>query len=262
MTVLWGLSFEIDRVVQTLEAADAAQVAAWPDMQLIFLWSTLLWAAGGLATLIHGRRQSVAPMAVTGAMFLFGGAVAWLSVGTLVYRFMDGVVQTTIVLNPQFAVGALLIVLLGAAAFLVRSVGQDDRIGEFRIADFIAGTLGLIATIGLWLGTLEIDRWFGGGALGTASMAKQTGFSIWWGVYGIGLVAAGFRWRSAAARYAGLGLLGVTLLKVALVDTSQLEGVYRPLSYIAIGLIFVLTSIAYAKLSPRILRHAPATEEA
>ena len=41
----------------------------------------------------------------------------------------------------------------------------------------------LIGATGLWLGSLEIDRLFV-----EAPMVKQTGFSIFWTLYGLGLI--------------------------------------------------------------------------
>ena len=70
--------------------------------------------------------------------------------------------------------------------------------------------------IGLWLGTLELDRFFeleaGRQMAANPAMAKQTAFSIYWGVYAIAAVAVGFALRSAVCRYAGLALLAITLV--------------------------------------------------
>ena len=84
-----------------------------------------------------------------------------------------------------------------------------------------------------------------------AAMARQTALSIYWALYAIGLVALGFARRSAGCRYAGLALLGLALAKVLTVDMAEVRQVYRVLSFLAVGLLLVATSVGYAKLSPR-----------
>ena len=77
----------------------------------------------------------------------------------------------------------------------------------------------------------------------------------------IGLVAIGFAVRAALSRYAGLALLAVTLLKVLVVDMSGAAYIYRVMSFVGVGLLFVLTSIAYARLSPRLLAQQRGADE-
>lgn len=83
-------------------------------------------------------------------------------------------------------------------------------------------------------------------------MARQTALSIYWGLYAIALIALGFAKRSTACRYGGLALLTVTLAKVLTVDLAEVRYVYRVLSLIGVGLLFVATSVGYSKLAPRL----------
>jgi uncharacterized membrane protein len=114
---------------------------------------------------------------------------------------------------------------------------------------------GLIVAIGLWLGSLEIDRFFAPEAqrVTDAAMARQTGLSIYWGLYAIGLVALGFARQLGWARYAGLGLLTVTLGKVLVLDMAGVRYAYRVLSFLGVGTLLLVTSVAYAKLGRRLL---------
>ena len=65
---------------------------------------------------------------------------------------------------------------------------------------------------------------------------------------------SGFRFRTAGLRYFGLGLFAVTLLKVVLLDMSQVQTGYRVLSFLGLGLLLMGTSVLYGKLSPMLLR--------
>ncbi|MHC4108970.1 MAG: DUF2339 domain-containing protein, partial [Planctomycetota bacterium] len=103
--------------------------------------------------------------------------------------------------------------------------------------------------IGLWLGSLEIDRFFV-----DQPMAMQAYLSVYWSLYGVMLVLIGFVKRSAPSRYAGLVLLGVTLLKVLFVDLATLESFFwRAVSFLVSGLLLVGLAIVYAKFASRVL---------
>jgi uncharacterized membrane protein len=57
----------------------------------------------------------------------------------------------------------------------------------------------------------------------------------------------GFVKRSAFLRWQALALLAVTIVKVFIYDTSQLETPYRVLSFIALGIILLGVSFAYQR---------------
>jgi len=86
-------------------------------------------------------------------------------------------------------------------------------------------------------------------------------FSIFWSLFAILSVAAGFKWRTAPLRYFGLGLFAVTLVKVFFVDLGHMSGGYRILSFLGLGALLLGTSVLYGKVSPRLLK-APNAETA
>jgi uncharacterized membrane protein len=179
--------------------------------------------------------------------------VNWLAFDTLFWRFDRGVVLARVVLNQQFAVGLVAGAVLVTAAVHARRCEQAGFWASWR-THLPPIAWGLVAAIGLWLGSLELDRLFAPEAqrVSNAAMARQTAWSVYWGLYAIGLVAVGFWRRGPAIRYAGLGLLAVTLAKVLIVDLAHLQYVYRVLSLLATGLLFILTSIAYARLAKQL----------
>jgi uncharacterized membrane protein len=115
----------------------------------------------------------------------------------------------------------------------------------------------LCVAILLVAGTLEVDRAFCLPALRSklsdANLAEQVGLSIFWSAFAVAMLAAGFWKRLAALRYAALALLGLTLLKVVLIDLSQIGYGYRVLSFIGLGLLLLFTSVMYGKISPLLL---------
>jgi uncharacterized membrane protein len=253
MIVLWGLTFEIDRIVGLFEASRPGDWRPlWDPLQLRVLWWTLLWAAGGLAMMLWTRFRPSASMLAAGWFVVVLAAVAWLGYDTLGWRFQKGVVLAPVVFNVQFLVGALVAVFLAVAVWhwgtCRTEAGGVSPAAARRVA------LVLIGLIALWLGSLEIDRFFAPEAQRAANpaMARQTAWSIYWGLYAIVVVALGFARRSAVVRYAGLALLAITLAKVLTVDMAEVRHAYRVLSFLGVGLLLVATSVGYAKLAPRL----------
>jgi uncharacterized membrane protein len=112
----------------------------------------------------------------------------------------------------------------------------------------------LIGLLGFWLGSMEIDRLgslLQGGRF-DAEMMRLVGFSVYWAVYGIGLVVLGFRKQAAVMRYCGLAVLVLTLGKVLLIDMAEVQSVYRVASFLAVGLLLVATSVAYSRVAPKL----------
>ena len=254
--ILWGLSFEIDRAIGRYETTRPAEhIALWAPFQVRALWWTGLWAAGGLAMLLWARRRAAPGMIVAGWAIVVIAGVAWLTYDTIYWRFAEGVVLATPVFNLQFAIGVLLAIVLAASVWHLRALARNAT--DFPLAagaPFIG--LAILGLIGLWLGSIEIDRFFAPEAARlarNAAMARQTGLSIYWALFAIAAVALGFARRWPICRYAGLALLILTLGKVLTIDMAGARYVYRVLSLLAVGLLFVATSIGYTKLAPRLL---------
>ncbi len=241
--LLWGLSFEVDRLVAHYEASrPAGWVTPWAPLQLRALWWTLLWAAGGLAMIAFSRLRFTPSMMQTGWYVLAGAAVVWLGFDTVAWRLAGEAAPATVVFNVQFLVGATTGLMVSAATMLL-------RYAPVTTTTAVGYGFALIGLIGLWLGTLEIDRF--AGRLGQDSvMVRQMGWSIYWGLFAIALVLLGFAKRWAACRYAGLALFALTVGKVVTVDMAEVRAVYRVLSFLVLGLLLVGTSVGYAKLGP------------
>jgi hypothetical protein len=252
LLVLWGLSFEIDRAIGGIEGTPGEDWSPWHPIHLRALWWTLLWGVGGAAMMLWTRFRPAAAMVVAGWCVLVLAAVIWLGYDTVGWRFTDGVILVPVVFNVQFLVGVVLALILAAAWWHWGRTDPDATSVSPGAARQVA--LALIGLIGLWLGSLEIDRFFApeaGRLEANAAMARQTALSIYWGLYAIATVAVGFAWRSSVCRYAGLALLAITLGKVLTVDMAEVRYVYRVLSFLGMGLLLVATSVGYSKLAPR-----------
>jgi uncharacterized membrane protein len=89
-----------------------------------------------------------------------------------------------------------------------------------------------------------------------ASLAAAAGpqgqlqLSTLWAVTGVAGLLAGLRLDVRELRVAALALLGVTTAKVFLLDLATLDAGARVGSFIAVGLLLLLGSFAYARLRP------------
>ena len=79
-----------------------------------------------------------------------------------------------------------------------------------------------------------------------------------------GLTAVGIKRRYAPIRYLALVVFGITVLKVFIVDFSQLDSVYRIVSSVALGLLLMGASYLYQRYDGRLgdaeERDEPATD--
>src|SRR5262249_11958069 len=82
-------------------------------------------------------------------------------------------------------------------------------------------------------------------------LAQQLSISVIWTVYGGILLTLGIMRRNLLLRVMALLLLGVTILKVFLLDLSSLEKLYRIVSFIVLGAILLGVSFLYQKFRGR-----------
>jgi uncharacterized membrane protein len=73
--------------------------------------------------------------------------------------------------------------------------------------------------------------------------------SIWWGIFAVLMIAAGFWRRITPARHAGLGLLAVAMGKAVIMDLQGVPQLWRIASFIGLGLLMLGVAVVYSKVS-------------
>jgi uncharacterized membrane protein len=97
---------------------------------------------------------------------------------------------------------------------------------------------------------------------GTTSDAEQYTYSAVWLVFGVALLAAGIFLRSLPLRAASAAVVVLTVLKVFLVDMSDLTGIYRALSFLGLGAVLIGIGWFYQRLLfPKALAAGEASSE-
>jgi len=102
--------------------------------------------------------------------------------------------------------------------------------------------------------TLQVRQAFHPGSLLIPGGAPAGDAEIWaysgaWLVLGGGLLALGLRTGQKRLRLAGLGLAGLVTAKVFLLDMAGLQGLWRVLSFLGLGLALIGLGALYRRLA-------------
>jgi len=81
----------------------------------------------------------------------------------------------------------------------------------------------------------------------SANLAQDMTYSLAWALFAFALLAVGFKVNNAATRYAGMGLLVITLFKLFLHDLWKQGGLYRIGSLVGLAVVLILVSFIYQR---------------
>lgn len=140
---------------------------------------------------------------------------------------------------------------VGAACFFVAArltAPPRDRLVEIPLPA-VFYTLGTILLFLLL--NIEIADYFSTGPTITfdfeGNLARDMTYSIAWSLFGLALLLAGMHRQVAGVRYAGIGLLAVTLAKLFLHDLASLDQLYRIGALIAVAIVLIGASYLYQR---------------
>jgi len=86
--------------------------------------------------------------------------------------------------------------------------------------------------------------------------ARRMSFSIIWVVYAVGMALSGLVRRFRPLRLAATALLAVSIAKVFLLDLSFLQGLYRVLSLLTLGVVLVSVSFLYQRFQSLLMEES------
>jgi uncharacterized membrane protein len=207
-------------------------------------WITIGWALEGAALLWLFHRVPHPGLRLTGAGLLVAAFVR-LALNPAVLGYHPRAALP--VFNWYLYAYGLVTVSLFAGAKLLAP--PRHLILQSNIHSVLAGLGTVLAFLLL---NIEIADYFSapGSTLTfqfSGNFARDMTYSIAWALFALVLLVAGIAKRVAAARYAAIGLLGVTLLKLFLHDLAQLAQLYRIGAFIGVAIIAMLASFLYQK---------------
>jgi hypothetical protein len=81
----------------------------------------------------------------------------------------------------------------------------------------------------------------------SGNFARDMSYSIAWALFALLLLIVGIRKQTAPVRYASLGLLGITVVKLFIHDLSQLGQLYRIGAFLVVAIIAIIASFLYQR---------------
>jgi len=187
---------------------------------------------------------------------IFALAALVLGVGRLL--FWDNFESVQLIFNMRMAVYGVAVAVLGFVAYNASKRDDDPAKTIAAVAVVAMNALALVAltheisdyysqqmvAIHSRPGSWSVLDW---GRAHSVEIARNFTYSALWMAYGAMLMVIGF-WRgSAFVRWQALLLIAATIIKVFVLDTSQLDRIYRILSFVALGVLLLAVSFAYQR---------------
>jgi len=142
----------------------------------------------------------------------------------------------------------LVLLAYGLPAILAAILAYITRETRPRYYSAVAAIAAV--ALGLTYLSLEIRRLYQGPVLlgGITTDAELYTYSAAWLVLGVVLLVTGIWFRSLALRIASAAVVTLTVLKVFLIDMSDLTGIYRALSFLGLGAVLIGIGWFYQRL--------------
>jgi uncharacterized membrane protein len=199
---------------------------------LVILWAII---AAGTTTVLH-RLRLLSSMP--------GTALAWGCYVVGIGVFAVGLTQYE---SPStwLAVNALFPFRLIFPLALWWGSGCMGRDGD-KTSNAVMETAGhVLLSILIWM---ELDRWGYTGKMVNPRMALAMVSAVW-ALQAFALIWLGLAWRNKLRRILGFVLFAIVVAKVLLIDTSELEKVYRIVSFVASGMLLLGAGYFYQRYS-------------
>jgi uncharacterized membrane protein len=143
--------------------------------------------------------------------------------------------------NPNFAAAVVFIAGLFVAAWLLRRGAKEEAECGMLAGCFAIGAIAL-----LWVMISEqIYVYYEESGRQSWRFMANMWMSVAWAVYGAVLMVVGFWKNLRALRYMALGLFGLLVAKIFVIDMSTVKSVYRITAFLATGLTLVGVSYLY-----------------
>jgi len=256
-----GSEPDVVKTVNLLHVAVAiAFITIAIPLKLDAHWITIGWLIESAVLL------AIAVQSKAGFLRIFAGCA--LALGVCRLLFIDNFYTQTLVFNARFATFVVAIAIMAGIVAAGERYASEKEMPFVKMAGVALNLLALIAL------TREANDYFSRHitelyqqhnmyeAARQLEIARDFSFSAIWILYGAAMMVVGFWKRSAFIRWQAMVLVAVTIGKVFLYDSRELQQVYRILSFIALGVMLMAISYAYHrdwfKLSPS--KTGPGTE--
>ncbi|PYL65453.1 MAG: hypothetical protein DMF20_08660, partial [Verrucomicrobia bacterium] len=237
-------------------SARNAQLALFGGAALFFItlifpiqfdrqWITMGWALEGAALCWLFRRVPHPGLRLTGIVLLVV-VFARLALNPAVLSYHPRAAFP--ILNWYlYTYGIATVCLFAAARFLTPPrhlvLGSNVRPLLYTLGTVLAFLLVNIEIADYFntSGTVALTFQFSG------NFARDMSYSIAWALFALLMLIVGIRKQIAPVRFASLGLLGVTVVKLFFHDLSQLDQLYRIIAFVVVAIIAMVASFLYQR---------------
>ena len=213
-------------------------------------WITIGWFVESAVLLWLGGRIK------SDLLNIFALTALVLGVGRLL--FYDNFVTDTLIFNMRMATYVVAIVVLAFVAYQASKIEREQAQTVGAMAIVALNALALVAlsyeihdyySRQLAIGfpapaLLRPEHW---SEMRSIEIARGFTYSALFMAYGAMLMVVGFLRNSAFVRWQALVLIAATIVKVFIYDVSQLDRVYRILSFGVLGILLLAISFAYQR---------------
>ncbi len=212
-------------------------------------WLTLGWALEGALLLWLFRRVPHAGLQIVGLVLL---AIAFVRLTFNPAVFADYPRSGTAILNWHLYVYGVVAAAQFAGAWWFTD--PEDRLTDLKPCGVLCAFGGILLFLLLNIEIADFftapgDRCvafrFGG------NFARDMTYSIAWGLFSLGLLGMGIWRQSKPARFAAIGLLAATLLKVFLHDLAAIQNIFRIGALVGVAVIAFIASFLYQRFFDR-----------
>ncbi len=216
---------------------------ATPNLGETSIYTLLLIGFSG--ALLQIDRRDSSPVFVYGSMLAGGLSMASVLLLHLVLRnpYVTGeLVGNWPVVNLLLPGYLLPAIAYGGLSLMARPRRPLPYVMALAVTGALIGFAWVTLSVRqLWQGTSLAD-WQG------FFEGETYSYSVVWLLTGVVLLVLGTRLRAVSLRYASAAVVILTVLKVFLIDLSNLEGLLRALSFIGLGLALIGIGLFYQRL--------------
>lgn len=211
-----------------------------------FSYAPAYLVAASIALLLSRRILAVMFAGITNVLSAFG---------VLLLIAINLVIENPLATNAPMGMHPVLnLVVLGYLVPTVLTVflWWFTRGASARFARRLTLALGIVSGLYLFAWVSFTIRWFYQGdyigAWKGALPAETYTYSAVWLVLGVAVLVLGQKMRSRTIRMASAGLVTLTVVKVFLIDMSELEGVLRAFSFMGLGAALIGIGLFYQRI--------------
>ena len=186
--------------------------------------SSVFWVFEGIVLMVFGVRNKRESLKISSALFMIFAALR-IAVVDCEWQIVKVFLNAKSVMR-LIAVMLAIMAVLGSGDWLRRKVKTTES--RDRMFSYFLSIVG----------ALLVMRYFYRPSL-------SAWVSIIWGLAAFVFIISGFIFRDRLYRWIGLGVFVQVLLRLFLHDFSQLETIYRIISFIGLGIVFIGASFVY-----------------